>query len=307
MQHLVSFAPDSWPYPFDFTAGELAVHMNIGWSATAALTVNGQFKSKKLSGYINELTFSGLTTRQDLLLLPKLETRKVEADSRIGHTGLVKLETFETGVTVSDVNFQLALSASAAGEIPVIDVHNFNADILGGHISSRKFSLDFNQPENRLDIKVSRLDLARVIEIQQLKGLSLSGRLDGDLPVEMNSEGIFVHNAYLDNAGRSGFIRYNPDVGTEQLKSNPLSGIALKALQDFRYSRLAAELDYHPDGKLGIALHMSGVSPEVAEHQKVNLNINIEQNVGTLLKSLRYAQQIDDDIDKRVQENYNHQ
>ena len=103
---------------------------------------------------------------------------------------------------------------------------------------------------------------------------------------------------------RNGSIRYNPAAGTEQLKQNPITGIALDALRDFRYSHLSAGVNFTPDGRLTINLQLKGTSPELDTSRPVHLNINTEQNLLSLLKSLRYAQGVSEKIDNKVRQLY---
>jgi len=208
------------------------------------------------------------------------------------------------GVLISDLNLQLALHQSEQGDFPVFDVYNFNAELLGGHFSSQHFTLDLNQPVNYLLIQVNNLDLSRIVQTQQFSGLEIEGFLDGQLPIEITEEGAFVDKGYFYNGDRPGVIRYQPESGVQQITTNPLSGIVLKALRDFRYDKLEAKLSYVPDGTLSIGLEMNGLSPELDNGRQVNLNINTEQNLKALLKSVRFSQGLSDNIDKRVRQKY---
>ena len=106
------------------------------------------------------------------------------------------------------------------------------------------------------------------------------------------------------NSPRNGTIRYNPAAGTDQLKQNPITGIALDALKDFRYSHLSADVNFTPEGMLTIKLQLEGTSPELDTKRPVHLNINTEQNLLSLLKSLRYAEGVSESIDQKVRRQY---
>ena len=147
-------------------------------------------------------------------------------------------------------------------------------------------------------------DLAEIVKTQQLDDIVATGRIDGIIPVEINADGIFIQDGLFINGVRDGTIRYNPASGTEQLKQNPITGIALDALRDFRYSYISAGVNFIPEGRLTINLQLKGTSPGLDTNRPVHLNINTEQNLLSLLKSLRYAQGISEKIDNKVRRLY---
>ncbi len=293
-----------WKYDFDLFNGEIAIQAEMKWRSEVPLNLTVRTEFFDVGGAYKDIVFSGINSRQNLQLLPVLQTMSNPSASRVGQTGLIKVKHIDAGILIDRLSLQMVLRQSEYGDLPQLEVHNFNANLLEGHFSSKQFTFDLNQPVNHIDIRVRSLDLSKIVATQQFSGLKVSGKLDGWLPVEINSEGVFVHNGTFSNAGRKGFIRYRPEVSVEQLKSNPLSEIALTALRDFRYHKLAAEIDYQSDGELTIALHMNGMSPELADRKMVNLNINTEQNVLSLLKGLRYANGLNESLDERVRSRY---
>jgi len=293
-----------WVYPFDVFSGEIDLDTHLQWSTTKALQLTMKTQLKNVGGAFNQLVFSGLNTQQYLSLLPTIKTISLNKQPRVGQTGLIKLDYIDSGVLISDLNLQMVLSQSEQGSLPVLNVHNFNAELLGGHFHSYHFTLDFNQPVNHLSIQINNLDLSRIVKTQQFSDLEIEGMLDGELPIEINKEGVFVHEGVFYNGDRPGRIRYQPKSGVKQIAANPLTGIALKALRDFRYSKLKAGLTYVPDGTLSIGLEMNGISPELDKTRQVDLNINTEQNLKALLESIRYSQGLSDNIDKRVRNKF---
>jgi hypothetical protein len=58
---------------------------------------------------------------------------------------------------------------------------------------------------------------------------------------------------------------------------------------------------------LTVNLKLQGTSPELETSRPVHLNINTEQNLLSLLKSLRYAEGISAKIDSKVRRKYQNQ
>ncbi len=284
-----------WPYSFDLMAGKISLTAHAAWSQHDDFRLTSTIKLDEAGGQFEELVFSGLSTKHELEILPEL---------RSARTSSITLKHLDSGVTASNINTRLALQTANSGPLPRFKVQDLHGEIFGGSISGSDFVFDLNRRRNSFKISASNIDLAKIVETQQLEDIKVTGRVDGTIPVEINDKGIVIdHGAFLNNV-RAGTIRYNPATGTDQLKQNPLTGIALDALKDFRYSHLSADVNFTPEGMLTIKLQLKGTSPELETNRPVHLNISTEQNLFSLLKSLRYAEGISANIDRKVRRQY---
>jgi hypothetical protein len=284
-----------WPYPFDLLAGKLNLASGAVWSHDD-LRLTTKIRLEGAGGVLaKEVIFSGLSFDHELEFLPVLHSL---------NPGKINLLQLDGGVTVSNVVASLALEPSPSGALPQFVIKGLHGDILGGSFSSDVIVYDLNKSTNRFNIKVSNVDLAEVVKTQQLEDIVVTGSVDGSLPVEINEQGVSIENGALLNNIRVGTIQYNPASGTEQLKQNPLTGTVVDTLRDFRYSHLAAGVNYTPEGLLTVNLQLKGTSPALDTDRPVHLNINTEQNLISLLKSLRFGQGISDTIDKKVRDQY---
>ena len=90
--------------------------------------------------------------------------------------------------------------------------------------------------------------------------------------------------------------RYTRQIGDDlaaKLSGTPGMDIAAKALQDYRYTFLKSSVTYEPDGRLLLGLELQGKSPKLNTSRPVHVNLNVEQNVLKLLKSLSIVEQIE--------------
>jgi hypothetical protein len=71
-----------------------------------------------------------------------------------------------------------------------------------------------------------------------------------------------------------------------------------QALEYYQYDTLSAGVDFDELGELVLSLQMLGQSPNVGQGQRINLNLNISDNIPALLQSLQAA----DNITERFQE-----
>lgn len=285
-----------WPYPFDLLTGKITVFSQATWSTDKDFRLTAKLKLDDGGGTLaREIVFSGLYFDHELELLPTLQS---------AHTGDIHLDHLDSGIITSNLSTRLTLNASTYGALPQLLIQQLHGEIFGGSFSADDFVYNPNTNKNRFTISATNIDLAEIVKTQQLENLSVTGRVDGSIPIEINERGIFIEHGALVNAVRAGTIRYDAGAGNEQLKQNPLTGIALDALKDFRYSHLSADVNFTPEGLLTVNLQLKGTSPELDTDRPVHLNINTEQNLITLLKSLRFAQGVSDNIDKRVRQQY---
>ena len=286
---------EPWPYPFDLLSGKIKLSSDVTWSQKHDTSLSATINIDNAGGNVGKLLFSGLSFDHELDILPKLHTISA---------GKIRLEHVDTGVIANNISADLKLNTESSDSLPQVFLHNLTGEIFGGTFSAENLVYDLNNSTNRFNIKATNIDMAEIVKTQQLDDIVATGRIDGSIPVEINEEGIFIQDGLFINDVRNGTIRYNPATGTEQLKQNPITGIALDALRDFRYSYLSAGVNFTPEGRLRINLQLRGTSPELDTNRPVHLNINTEQNLLSLLKSLRYAQGISEKIDNKVRRLY---
>jgi hypothetical protein len=284
-----------WPYPFDLLNGNIKLAADAVWSKNLDFTLNTRLQIDDAAGHYGEIVFAGLSFVHQLEILPTLRSVK---------PGNITVMQLDSGVIASNIRTSLSLDTAASGTLPRIVVQNLFGEILGGSFKGDEIVFDLNRDKNRFEIEAENIDLAEIVATQQLEDIEVTGRIDGTIPITIDKQGIFIeHGAFISDV-RAGTIRYAPATGTEQLKQNPLTGIALDALRDFRYSHLSADVNFTPDGMLMVNLKLKGTSPELDTERPVHLNINTEQNLLSLLKSLRYAESVGASIDQKVRNKY---
>jgi hypothetical protein len=284
-----------WPYPFDLLGGSIKLTADATWSQGNDFSLTSRITLDDAGGHYGELVFSGLSFDHAFEILPNIHSIQ---------TGKINLKQLDSGVTASNISTNLMLETAETGALPQLVIQGLHGEIFDGTFSADNFVFDFNRSNNSFKIKTTDIDLAKIVETQQLEDIVVTGRIDGTIPVEINDQGIFIQHGAFVNDIRAGTIRYNPAAGTDQLKQNPITGITLDALKDFRYTHLSADVNFTPEGVLTVNLQLKGTSPELDTKRPVHLNINTEQNLLSLLKSLRYAQGVSESIDQKVRRQY---
>ena len=70
-------------------------------------------------------------------------------------------------------------------------------------------------------------------------------------------------------------------------QQNPGIQLALDALTDLRFDLLDLTLDYQPSGDALMRARLKGYNPAWQQGRPVDLNLNIEENLLDLLRTLR--------------------
>jgi len=289
-KHPLSKILDRWVLPADLESGTLSALAEAAWpdrSLKIRLNIDngaGRFKGT---------AFTGLDTDLHLALLPRIKTLAPARINLAAVHGPVEMHNLATTLIIKPGN----------GPLPRITLQKNRVELLGGSLKNRELTLDLNHPELVTTVMVERLNLEGLLALQQVKGLTVNGIVSGILPIRYDKNGLSVEGGELKNIPPGGVIRYRPEQGTVP-QSSPLTEIALKALEEFHYRLLSARADYQPDGTLKVSMHLEGKSPKLDSTRPVHLNINTEQNIISLLESLRYSEALTNEIDKRIQHHF---
>jgi hypothetical protein len=227
---------------------------------------------------------------QHLQLLPKIRSLR---------PGTIRLTQWQSPAPVDNFLLQTDLSPSVHGGLPRLHIKQAGAALFGGTVRVADCTYDPNHPQSTCTVHIREVDLPKIVALQKNKGLTVSGRVNGTLPIHLSAKGVQIAQGQLLNSAQGGIVRYHPPGAAEP--SAGLSGYALKALEEFHYQRLAALIQYLPDGTLTVNLQLQGKSPKLDATRPVHLNINTEQNLLSLLKSLQYSHKLTSELDRQIQ------
>jgi hypothetical protein len=276
--------------PVTLQQGALTLSALCSWSQTQKPELQTTIDFTDGRGLLFASPFSGLSIQQHLQLLPNIRSFK---------SGTIRLTRLQAPAPVENFLLQSDLTPAARGTIPLLHIKQAEAALFGGTIQLADCSYDHNRPQSTCTVRINDIDLPKIVALQNTKGLSVSGRVTGNLPIHFLPEGIRIAHGQLQNSSQGGIIRYQPAGGAAQ--SAGLSSYALKALEEFHYQRLAAQVQYLPNGSLIINLQLQGKSPNLDATRPVHLNINTEQNLLSLLKSLQYSHKLTSELDRQIQ------
>lgn len=297
LKHLV----ERVPYPLELNDGKLQANATLSWrrQGSQELAVYDDHLSahlQDLAGSYDDVTFSGVSA----------DVRLGQWDApRTTEPAKFRARTVNVGVLVENVQATGRLDTEVGSGQPVVTLTQVGAELLGGTARSERIEWSPARERTSFGVRLEHLELAEIVKLQQQEGLEASGLLDGYLPIELTSAGLALKRGAIAARSPGGVIRYRPTVSVAQMaKTNPSVALVLGALNDFRYDSLDVNANATPEGDLTLQLQLKGANPSWQSGRPVHLNLNVEENMPDLLRSLRLAGEVADELGKRVQERY---
>jgi hypothetical protein len=192
-------------------------------------------------------------------------------------------------------------SWNASETFPVIDIKDIQCDLFGGAVTSPGAHIDWTKPSSRMTFSLRKLDLARVLRVEQQKGLQGSGILNGTLPVSLTAAGVTVDDGALEAESPGGVIRYGsmPESSKVITEADSHLRLVAQALNNFHYTVLRVGVDYADSGLLDLTIRLEGKNPDLKKSPPIHFNLAVQEHVPTLLKSLRLVRDLEDSIQKK--------
>ncbi len=170
----------------------------------------------------------------------------------------------------------------------------------GGKVTARDIRLDPSADSHHIVLHVEGVDVADMLEILDVEGLTGTGRLSGRIPVEVVGGDPAIRRARLQSAPPGGTLRYTGKAGAAALRSNVAAALVADALEDFHYSSMVMELDGVTTGPIDVRLHLAGANPALYDGHPIALNVNLQGDVGQILRGATFGVQIPETIRERL-------
>lgn len=176
-------------------------------------------------------------------------------------------------------------------------IEGLRVGCLGGAISLNALSLPSSGTAVTLALRGIRLE--QVSALYGDRTVSLSGTVDGDLPLRAGRDGWTVESGVLKNRSSVRIRLSDADALAVFKRANPGLADAADWLSDLEVSRLDATVDLQADGTLVLVATIEGHNPQRAD-RPVRLNYRHEENLFQLLQSLRIGSDLGRDIEQRL-------
>lgn len=285
----------SWPFPYDLAGGELSAVLELTWTQEDAareetgLRVRLTGNMDELAGYHGEIFFQGLSG-------PLAGSFDPDRDFPFSTPVLSwEAERLNVGFDLTRLSARFSLVPSP----PALAVSSFTANLLGGEVRASEFEYGFGAARNEAEITFHDLRLERVLDLVDYAGVEAVGGVSGTLPIRLEGGLPSLAEGTFQSEPPGGVIRYSP-ARPEGQAVNPGLSLVEQALSDYRFENIDGTLRYTPSGDVDILMRIQGYNPAMNDGQRINLNLNLSDNLPVLLRSLQAGRTIEDMLEGQL-------
>jgi hypothetical protein len=268
-------------------AGTITLDGSVEWGARAA-PGRARLKIEDLSveaGGIAARGVSGVLTARKLLppVLPPGQT--------------VTIAALDGGLPLSNGVIRFGLDGNR------LKVERAEFHSAAGMLFITPTETDLSSAEQRITLEADGLELAQLLALAKVEGLSATGTLSGRLPLILHDGTATLEGGRL-TAMTPGRLAYDPAEPPSFLAGEPGSGLALlrTALTDFRYETLALAMDGTLGGDLAVGLTLRGANPGFYDGHPVALNLKLSGALDTILRNGIQLGSIPDTIREKIED-----
>ncbi|HBZ94304.1 MAG TPA: hypothetical protein DEO91_11575 [Pseudomonas sp.] len=283
----------SWPPLLTLDNGRLQGEASLRLPANKPLRLSARLSGKGLAGIYDRSTLSGVDGELRLQLagdrltleLPSLSAKQIDPGIALGPLQL-------------QASYQASLQRPLAGSL---SHQRAELGILDGNLRLEPATWALDQPSQLLPLKLSGLDLQELFRVYPAEGLEGNGLLDGTLPLRLGGA-ISIEQGLIEARAPGGRLRFHSPRIRAMGQANPGMKLVTDALEDFHYDLLSSSLDYEPSGTLRLGMRLHGQNPAIEQGRPIHFNINLEEDIPTLLASLQLTDKVSDIIQQRIQQ-----
>lgn len=280
-----------WNKDWDLVAGVVAVAGQVSWLQNDYGTLSGPISvtATDIAGYFGDTAFTGLSTDLEVMF---------------DGEGVPTVIPASVSVALVDVGLQLRNIAAdyvLSPDFRSADITGLRMDAFDGTISADPFSIHTDKGSNTVIMRAESLDLGKILTLKEFDAVEVSGRIGAELPITISTEGITIAAGSLTGEAPGGVIRYLSGNLPSGAVSNNIDMVR-QALSHFEYDTLTSELSYSNDGDLELAMQLKGRNPDMEGSRPVILNLNVQNNVPQMLKSLQAARAVEELLEKQLAE-----
>lgn len=262
------------------SSAEVQFELDFNYLSNSYLVTNGRLMLSSLAGYLPGAQFSGLSASMNFT---------ASNNTFNAQSGRLEIDNVALGPVPLNFSSEFNLDFGFGNVHRRVNFLKLKAQIFGGTIFGQNIKLDLSEPNNEVNFKLSNISLTKLLALYPNQELQGEGILSGQISVQQSASGWTGSGQLASTSG--GVIRYNAADMTN-LASNPSMSLAIKALKNYHYSDLKTDLQYLPTGQLILKNVFQGANPDLNKGQSINFNLNIEENLPALMRTLQISDEI---------------
>ena len=255
------------------------------------LTVSVEDVTGEIEGtWIQELNWQQNFIAQDGQIKSMLKSSEASNNLTIAKIEIATpITDFTTATNISFVDNEVQIQLGKA-----------QGNFLGGEFSVEGAQWPFNK-EQPVAVRLTEIDLEKLLELDQKQGIVITGRVSGELPIFYDGEHFLIEGGHLYNVGE-GLIQVFDNPAVEELKTtNTQLKLAFDALENLHYYQLKSDVSMANDGYMLLVTAIKGKNPDL--DNDVNLNLNLSYDLLGLLESLNITEHFEEKFIKGLQPN----
>jgi len=307
----IQFAPQTlvlsqliqpWPFPdMEVTHGTASASAEVTFGKALNETntpiqikrLHGIVDFKEMGGFLTPTIMEGLTTRVEILGEGK--TLRIP-------TTPVRIRNIQSAVELTETSLLFSTSTFRQTSIPTLSITNMSTHLLGGQVSLSEAVIDSSATTHEVPLQVRGLDLSEVIGLEQQETVKGTGTLDGILPLFISGTEVEIHQGSIHAQPPGGTLQFevSEETASSWAKSQPHLDLIVKSLENYHYSKLEVGVDYEKNGILKLVTKLEGKNPDFRKGAPIHFNLNIEENIPALMKSLSLMKDLENKIEEMM-------
>ena len=269
---------------FKNVSGSVNANARIDWSKQGISHSHGKVDLRGISftheaAKVNDLT--AMLSLNDLIALSSPPGQRVTVRS------------IDPGVPLENVHISYQIKPA---KLPRIVLEKMGFSVMDGAVSLAPTVINPASPRSDLLVNIDHINLATFFNVINVKGLTGSGHLSGEIPLTLEKNRVLITNGHLA-AEAPGILRFQSEKAAQFLAgAGEEMNLLLQALQDFHYSELALNLDKSVEQDLTAKLSLLGNNPDVKEGRLFRLNIKLETDIDKILDTINHGYNLSHEI-----------
>jgi hypothetical protein len=273
--------------PLDLVAGELSAEGLLSWPAGKGDYLHTQFN--ELAATFGDAFATGI--------VGELALKRDGDNWHSPQPQAIKLQTLDPGLPITDIVFNFSLNRQQD-----LVFEQLHAAILDGNLSGERLLWNLNGERRQSTLTLSGISLKTLTRELDAENFAATGILDARIPLITDSAGITVKQGHVEARPPGGRLRYYGAFSPDMLSSNPQLKLLAGALEDYNYRELSGDVEYPPNGDMQLQLKLLGRSSSVAADRDLIINLNLENNIPSMLRSLQASRDLTEALEKQLKE-----
>ncbi len=275
----------------DLVAGQIEGLANISWSKQ--LDESWRFggpialKISELSGYYTDTLFVDFSTE----LFAEATT---PPGIQVSNPASATLSRVDIGLPLENLSWQYRFNTLSQE----VQINDFDTALLGGKLSIPAARYNPNRDRQQIDVVIADVRVDSLVNLAEYPELRADGLLSGYLPIIIEGDSLTIERGLVGALQPGGSIRYTP--ANSVPSSNQSVQLVNQALSNYQYQTMNTLVSYFENGELSLSVELRGRNPDMNNGQMINLNLNISDNIPSLLKSLQASRVITDELERHV-------